>query len=199
MSESRTERAARSEPRHLPRGPWIIDTRDLARQPGASRHYHRTPKLDNELGLADVIRIPVGSEVDIDVLCESAGEGVWVSGTATTDAVGECARCLEPLTEQVRVEVSELFAYPDSITEATTDTDEVSRLMDDLIDLEPTVRDAIVLALPPAPLCTPDCQGLCVDCGRKWAELGPDHRHERMDPRWAALRERFGGSGENPA
>lgn len=196
MSESRTER---TELRRLPTGRWIIDTRDLARQPGASRHYHRTPELKSELGLADVIRIPVGTEIELDVLCESVGEGIWVSGTATTDALGECARCLEPLTEHFGVDFSELFAYPDSITEATTDTDEVSRLVNDLIDLEPIVRDAIVLALPSAPLCTPDCQGLCADCGRKWAELGQDHEHEIMDPRWAVLRERFGGAGEDPA
>jgi uncharacterized protein len=53
------------------------------------------------------------------------------------------------------------------------------------------VLDAIVLALPGAPLCADDCAGLCPDCGGKWADLGPDHRHETMDPRWAALMERF--------
>jgi uncharacterized protein len=53
------------------------------------------------------------------------------------------------------------------------------------------VRDTIVLALPGAPLCADDCAGLCADCGGKWADLGPDHRHETMDPRWAALMERF--------
>jgi uncharacterized protein len=55
------------------------------------------------------------------------------------------------------------------------------------------VRDALVLAMPSAPVCTPDCQGLCAECGQKWADLPADHRHEKMDPRWAALRDRFGG------
>ena len=53
------------------------------------------------------------------------------------------------------------------------------------------VRDAVVIAVPSAPLCTPDCAGLCPGCGGKWAELGPEHAHETIDPRWAALQERF--------
>jgi uncharacterized protein len=120
-------------------------------------------------------------------------EGVLVTGTATAEFDGECARCLDELTEPVEVEFTELFAYPDSATDSTTDDDEVFRLVDDLVDLEPVVRDAIVLALPSAPLCSPDCRGLCPTCGARWADLGPDHRHETIDPRWAALQDRFGG------
>lgn len=196
MSESRT--GSRSGPRPTSGGPWVIDTRDLARQPGASRRYRRSAQLEQQLGLAGVIRVPSGADVALDVLCESAGEGIWVSGTASVTADGECVRCLDQVTEEIEVEVSELFAYPDTVTEETTDSDEVSRLVDDLIDLEPMVRDAIVLALPQAPLCREDCPGMCADCGRKWVELDPEHRHETMDPRWAALRERFGGAGESP-
>jgi uncharacterized protein len=83
--------------------------------------------------------------------------------------------------------MGELFAYPDSITEATTDSDEVSRVVDDMIDTQEMVRDAVLLALPLAPLCEEDCPGLCVECGDRWAELGPEHSHEILDPRWAAL------------
>jgi len=56
---------------------------------------------------------------------------------------------------------------------------------------------SIVLALPAAPLCSPDCRGLCPDCGGRWADLGPDHRHETIDPRWAAVKDRFGGGSDN--
>jgi len=58
----------------------------------------------------------------------------------------------------------------------------------DLIDLEPAVRDAVVLALPTNPLCRPDCPGLCPECGVHFDDLPADHRHEDVDPRWAALR-----------
>lgn len=148
--------------------------------------------MSHALGVEGVIVVPAGAEVDIDVLLESVVEGVLVSGTATAPVMGECSRCLDPISAEVEVSLTELFAYPDSTTEATTDADEVGRIMHDLVDLEPVVRDAVVLALPNVPLCSPDCAGLCAECGGKWAELGPDHQHETIDPRWAALTERFG-------
>jgi uncharacterized protein len=178
-------------------GPWVIDTRDLGRRPGSSRRYQRTAALDQELGFEPVVLLPKGRAVEFDVLLESVVEGVLVTGTAAADFDGECARCLDPLSQRVTVEFTELFAYPDSATDTTTDEDEVFRLVDDLVDLEPVVRDAIVLALPAAPLCTPDCRGLCPDCGGRWADLGPDHRHETIDPRWAAVKDRFGGGSDN--
>jgi uncharacterized protein len=178
-------------------GPWVIDTRDIGRRPGSSRHYQRTAALDQELGFEPVVLLPKGRAVDFDVLLESVVEGVLVTGTAAAEFDGECARCLDPLSERVTVEFTELFAYPDSATDTTTDEDEVFRLVDDLVDLEPVVRDAIVLALPAAPLCSPDCRGLCPDCGGRWADLGADHRHERIDPRWAAVQDRFGGGSDN--
>ncbi|HEV7647812.1 MAG TPA: YceD family protein [Actinophytocola sp.] len=174
------------------RSPWVFDTRELGRRPGLSRQVHRVVPTQNALGVEGVIAVPKGAEVELDVLLESVVEGVLVTGTAYAEVAGECSRCLDPITgETVEVEFTELFAYPHSATEQTTDEDEIARLVDDLVDLEPVVRDATVLTLPSVPLCTPDCAGLCVDCGGKWADLGPDHRHETIDPRWAALTERF--------
>jgi len=180
-----------SEQRQTTTGPWVVDVRDLGRRPGSSRAVHRTAPTSSDLGIADVIGVPRGVEVELDILLESVVEGVLVSGTAAARASGMCSRCLEPVAERIEVELTELFAYPESATEATTDADEVSRLVHDLINMEPVVRDAVVLALPLVPLCSPDCAGLCPDCGGRWAELGPDHRHETIDPRWAALTERL--------
>ncbi|HWC82249.1 MAG TPA: DUF177 domain-containing protein [Pseudonocardiaceae bacterium] len=178
-------------------GPWIIDTRDLGRRPGIGRRYQRTAPVDAEYGFDPVVVVPQGSEISYDVLVESVVEGVLVTGTATAPMSGECSRCLDPWSGTLDVEFSELFAYPDSATEATTDSDEVFRLVDDLVDLEPVVRDAVVFALPQAPLCDPDCQGLCPQCGKKWAGLGPNHEHETIDARWAVLKDRFGGDRES--
>jgi uncharacterized protein len=175
-----------------PTASWVIDTRELGRRPGSMRTYHRRFPAPPDLGL-DVIRIPEGDELALDVRLESVMEGVLVSGTAVAPVAGECARCLDPLTDRVEVELTELFAYPHTATEESTDPDEVSRVVDDLVDLEPIVRDAVLLALPQAPLCRDDCPGLCPECGGKRAELGAEHRHETMDPRWAALK-RFSGS-----
>jgi len=182
MSENRT------------RSPWVFDTRDLGRRPGSSQTMHRAVPVTGPLGLEGVIAVPESAEVDLEVRLDSVIEGVLATGTATAPVTGECSRCLEPISgpeHQLEVEFTELFAYPESTTEETTEEDEVGHLVDGLLDLEPVVRDAAVLALPSAPLCTPDCAGLCPDCGGRWADLGPDHRHETIDPRWAVLTERF--------
>jgi uncharacterized protein len=146
------------------------------------RCYHRDVQLPARLEV-DVIGILAGDQVSLDVRLESVVEGVLVSGAASAPVTGQCARCLDPLMDSLEVELTELFAYPDSATDGSTDPDEVSRVVDGLVDLEPVVRDAMLLALPQAPLCIEDCPGLCPECGGKWAELGTDHRHERMDPR----------------
>jgi uncharacterized protein len=172
-------------------GPWVVDTRDLGRRPGSSRDVVRTAPAPAGFGVPEVVAVPEGAEVQLDLLLESVVEGVLVTGTATAPLTGECSRCLDPIADEVTVELTELYAYPASTTDETTEEDEVSRLVDDLIELEPVVRDAVVLALPQAPLCQDDCRGLCPECGGKWADLGPDHRHETIDPRWAALTERF--------
>jgi uncharacterized protein len=187
----------RTAPGHLDaRSPWVIDTRELGRRAGLSRILHRNAPFDTWLGVPDVIIVPEGAEVELDLLLESVVEGVLVSGTAVAPTTGHCSRCLDPISDEIEVELTELFAYPDSTTEATTDEDEVSRLIDDRIDLEPAVRDALVLALPQVPLCTQDCPGLCAECGVKWADLEPGHGHETIDPRWAALVERLEGTSD---
>ena len=184
--------STRPSPRDAATSPWVFGTRELGRRPGALRTYSRTVDAPAEppLGI-ETIGVPPGSPVELDVLLESVTEGVYVSGTAHAALAGECARCLDPIHDDITVELAELFAYPDSVTDETTDEDELPRVVDEGVDVEQLVRDALVLDLPLAPLCRPDCPGLCVDCGAKWADLAPDHGHETLDPRWAALRERL--------
>jgi uncharacterized protein len=178
-------------------GPWIFSTREMGRRPGIMRTVTRTVPApgtenpDEAIGLVGVLAIPPGSDVELDVRLEAVSEGVYVSGTAAARLAGECSRCLDELDEDIEVRVEELFAYPDSVTEETTDADEIPRLVDDQVNLEQTVRDAVALELPLAPLCRDDCPGLCPECGGRRADLGPDHGHETLDPRWAALRERL--------
>ncbi|HEX5497149.1 MAG TPA: YceD family protein [Mycobacteriales bacterium] len=139
-----------------------------------------------------MIGVPEGAPLDLDLRLEAVTEGVLVSGTVTAPVAGDCGRCLEPVTDEVVVTVQELYAYPDSTTDGTASAGEVSRLVADLVDLEPVVRDATVLGLPLTPVCREDCRGLCAMCGERLDELPGDHSHQRIDPRWAALAERFG-------
>ena len=131
---------------------------------------------------SDVVGVPEGSDVELDLRLESVVEGVLVTGTARVRVEGECVRCLDPVTFSQEVRVQELYYYPDQ----NTDDEEAGRLEGDFVDLEPLLRDAVVLGLPFRPVCRDDCQGLCPECGER-LEDDPGHAHQQDDPRWAAL------------
>jgi uncharacterized protein len=172
---------------HLdPRAPLVLDTRDLARSPGSMRALNRVVPAPKDLGL-ELIGVPQGADLTLDLTMQSVSEGVYVSGTATAPLEGECGRCLRPIDDTLVVNIAELYAYENSTTVETTEEDEVGRVQDDLIDLEPVLRDAVVLALPVNPVCRQDCPGLCPECGASWDDLPADHSHQQDDPRWAAL------------
>ena len=168
-----------------PRAPLVLDTRELGRRPGSQREVSRTVPAPADLGI-EVLGVPEGTPVELDLRLEAVMEGVLVTGTATAALAGECARCLEPISDEIEVRFQELFVYEDQGVDPDEEL-EVSMLQDDLVDLEPLLRDAVVLALPFQPLCEDDCPGLCAECGARLAD-DPDHAHdEAVDPRWAAL------------
>ncbi len=171
-----------------PRAPLVLDTRELPRRPGALRTVERVVSAPSDLGL-EMIGVPAGAELGLDLRLESVSEGVLVSGTVHVPVTGECGRCLRPISDSVDVNVQELYAYANSVTDETTEEDEIGRVQGDLIDLEPAVRDAVVLELPTNPVCRADCPGLCPECGGLLDDLPADHKHEQVDARWAALSE----------
>ncbi|RDI69414.1 uncharacterized protein DFR76_101955 [Nocardia pseudobrasiliensis] len=150
------------------------------------RELRRTMNAPGKIGL-DLVGIPAGAELEMDLTLQAVSEGVLVTGTVVGPLEGECSRCLEPFSEEIELQLTELFAYPDSATEQTTEEDEIHRLVDDMIDLESVIIDAVGLELPLQPLCEPDCAGLCPECGVRMAIAGSDHKHEILDPRWAGL------------
>lgn len=174
-----------------PRAPLVLDTRELGRRPGSQRDVVITVPAPAELGI-EVLSVPEGSPVELDLRLEAVMEGVLVTGTATAGLEGECARCLEPIDDEIDVRFQELYVYADQHDKAVEHDDhdlddETSRLEDDMLDLEPLLRDAVVLALPFTPLCEDDCPGLCAECGVRLAD-DPEHTHDApIDPRWAGL------------
>jgi uncharacterized protein len=167
-----------------PRSPYVIDTHDFARRPGSMRTVRETVPAPDFLGDKDgVASVPAGSDVDLDVRLEAVVEGVLATGTARAAVAGECVRCLEPLDLEVEADFQELYFFPGE--DPGGDEDAVF-LVNDLLDLEPVVHDAVLLALPTSPLCREDCLGLCSECGALLNE-DPEHSHETVDPRWAAL------------
>lgn len=188
---------------HAPRGAFVFDMRQLGRQAGNALTQTRTVPAPEDLRL-ELIGVPVGADVALEVRFEAVSEGVLATATAIAPLAGECARCLTPVTSSVTVSFQELYLYADGRHDKQgkhdrhdrhdeddeQDEQELYHLNGDQLDLEPAFRDAVVLALPMSPLCREDCPGLCAECGTPLADAGPDHRHdEATDPRWAALKQ----------
>ncbi|MFF7446936.1 MULTISPECIES: YceD family protein [unclassified Streptomyces] len=177
------------------RNPLVFDTHELGRRPGALQRLTREIDAPKDLGIQGVIGVPEGAPVELELRLESVMEGVLVTGTARAQAEGECVRCLEPLELVLEADFQEMFSYPDAddrgrpkaepADDAEEDEDTLY-LEDGLFDLEPVLRDAVVLALPMQPVCQDDCPGLCSECGARLAD-DPDHHHDAVDIRWAAL------------
>ena len=174
--------------------------RQLGRQAGSALTQTRIVPAPDDLSL-ELIGVPAGSDVALEVRFEAVSEGVLATGTAIAPLAGECARCLTPLTSSVTVGFQELYLYAEGRhdkhekydkhdEQEEQDAEGLYHLDGDLLDLEPAFRDAVVLALPMSPLCREDCPGLCAECGVPLADAGPGHRHDAaVDPRWAALQQ----------
>jgi len=160
------------------RSPYAQNVRDLVRHPGEMRERTIDLVAPEHLG-EGLVAVQEGSPLHIALKLESLHEGILASGTVTGTADGECARCLAPVSLPVRVEFAELFGYP-------ADEPFDHQLDGDQLDLEPVVRDAVVLALPFQPECVDGCEDLELAPGISL--ITADAEHERpADPRWAAL------------
>ena len=169
-----------------PGSPLAVNVARLGRRPGAMFSVHDSVPSPSRIGV-EMVAIQAGAPLELDLRVESVSEGVLVTGTLIAPTSGECSRCLTPFTGRVEVALTELFAYPDSITEATTEEDEVGRVVDDIVDLEQPIVDAVGLELPFSPVCRADCPGLCPRCGIPLATAELGHHHDEIDPRWAKL------------
>ncbi|WP_370618978.1 YceD family protein [Mumia sp. Pv 4-285] len=170
------------------RAPYVLDTREIARRPGTQRELDVSEKAPAGMRV-DMLGVPEGSDVALELRLESVMEGILVTGTASVHTSGECVRCLKDIDGELTVDLQELYVYDDE-----DEDDDISRLEGDLVDLEPVLRDAVVLALPHNPLCVPDCPGLCPECGVRLAD-DPEHTHgDAVDPRWSALSQMLEGN-----
>lgn len=165
-----------------PRSPLVVNTHELTRRPGSMLTRRFSVPAPPDLGV-ELLGVPEDSAVEVELRLEAVMEGVLVSGRAGATVVGECARCLDRVQDRLEVTLQELYVYPESEVEEG----EAGRLDGEHLDLEPVLRDAVVLALPFRPVCDPGCLGLCLECGARLSS-DPGHAHaESIDPRWAAL------------
>ena len=160
------------------RSPFVVSVADLLRRPGHRRAVElRAPigKLTSAGTLVDA-----GDDVDVSVGLEAIPEGIVADGRVSAPWRAECRRCLTEVRGRVDVEFRELF-------EATPKDGETYPLGHEEIDLDPLIREALLLALPLAPLCEAACQGICPTCGADLNEGPCGCAPAARDPRWAAL------------
>ena len=154
---------------------------NLRREPGLSRQVRVEGPL-SDLGAVSVA-VPEHADVVADLLLTSHPGGITASGTVSAPWRGECRRCGGPVAGEVVASVRERFAP--SAGPAGAD-DDAYPLVGDELDLEPLVRDAVVLELPLAPLCTAACLGLCPTCGAN-RNAEPCSCPAPTDSRWSVL------------
>ncbi len=155
------------------------NVRDLINHAGDMRERERTIIVPEKLG-EGLMSVPAGESLALEVRLESVHEGILATVELQTTAHAECGRCLEPFTEDLQVEFQELFAYSiDDVHEYGVHGDHV--------DLEPPLRDAVVLSLPFQPVCRPDCSGIDPSTGKKRPAGSVEDTRNEIDARWAAL------------
>ncbi|WP_374010860.1 DUF177 domain-containing protein [Leifsonia sp. LS-T14] len=159
--------------------PYTVNVYDLIRHPGAMREQQISIPVVEKLG-EGLLSVPEGETIDLDLRLESMHEGILITAEGQTTATGVCGRCLIDIEEPVEVDFQELFAYP---SEEAFDHE----VHDDHVDLEPLIRDTVVLSLPFQPVCRPDCPGLDPETGERLADVPDREATEIVDPRWSAL------------
>ena len=176
---------------------YQFSTHDLPRRAGEMREYVLDLEITEPVGV-ELVSIPVGGVIEVDVRLESVTEGILITADIYAIAKGECIRCLDPVEIKIDRRFQELYRYEATNqmgrkskkrAEPADDLDIDDELMmdGDIMDLEAPIRDAIVLDLPINTLCRANCLGICPGCGEKWEKLPEDHVHELIDPRWASL------------
>jgi uncharacterized protein len=158
-----------------------VNVRELLRSPGLQRELHLREPLSG--AQTPVTEVPDDVPVSVDGRIESVVEGLLVTAEITATIRSECARCLTEVSDQLKVDVQELFAR----TPSEAEEEGYAVLPGDLLPLDTMVRDALVLAFPAIPRCRPDCAGLCPTCGADRNTTDCGHGDAVADVRWEPL------------
>lgn len=161
--------------------PLVVNSLELLRRPGSEKLIVvDVPPADVDLG--DEERLVADSQVSVQLTCESTTDAVVVSGVVEVSTRGVCRRCLREVEGELSIGVHETYQ------ETRTDPDAFP-IENDQIDLRPMIRESILLDVPEAPLCRPDCPGLCPVCGADLSTESCSCELETLDPRWSVLSE----------
>jgi uncharacterized protein len=178
----------------MARSIYIFNTHELPHRAGEMREYQLDLKIVEPVGV-DLLSVKPGEVIAVDLRLQSVNEGVLATARVMATATGECTRCLKPITWPVDENFTELYYYELAAGKRGTksksgkDEDDLSFMVGDDIDLEPAIRDAIILNLAVNPICAEDCPGIADKEGQSWAFLPAEQSQTPVDQRWAALKD----------
>ena len=178
-----------------------LELTGLGSSEGDSKTWQLQVTLPTAIGTEDVA-VPAGQSLDLQLLAGAISEGVSLSVSGAARAEGKCVRCLQPVKKSLDFSLSRVYYYPEELAHLLNEVSEDSIVYADLdeayqvqpdsrLDLEPLLIDAIVPQIPYSVLCSPDCPGLCSECGIMLAKAEAGHHHEKIDPRWSVLANLF--------
>ena len=180
----------------------IFNTHDLPHRAGEMREYQLDLKITEPVGV-ELLAVKPGEVIEVDLRVQSVDEGVLATARVMATATGECTRCLKPISWPIDENFTELYYYEISTNKSANkrgsksskaddidlEEDDLSFMVGDEIDLEPAIRDAVILNLAVNPLCTEDCPGLEEKQGENWSYLPEVESETLADQRWAALKD----------
>jgi uncharacterized protein len=168
-----------------------INVAPLLKQPvGAQTDYQLTESPIDPRGENSGLIEAGATSIDAEIVATHTNPGAYLEGDVRATIAEQCSRCLRPIETPVETHFAE--QYYSTIDVVSGDQKEAppsdaKRIGSDFwIDLTPLLREELILATPLAPLCQPDCKGLCLVCGR---DLNEDpHEHDApVDDRWSKL------------
>lgn len=138
----------------------------------------------------DYPSVQVAEDLDITTLTgwlrlTRTGQGLYAEGRLQASTAAECVRCLTSFQQALHMQISELLVFPPNLASdpllAVPETG--------ILDLNPIVREYLLLDLPLQPVCRADCRGLCPECGNNRNEAPCQHPELEIDPRLAGLKD----------
>ncbi len=177
---------------------------DEIKDAGLDRSWDLTREQLDEMVSGDRAGYRAQGPAHVSAHLEKVERRVRVEATAKAPLSAACGRCLGPVSVDLPVEF-EVTLVPDDEYEdeprREKDADkghkggsfdlgdaEEETYSGKVLDLDPLVREQVLLALPGYPVCNESCKGLCPVCGANLNERACGCDRHVPDPRWAGLK-----------
>ena len=152
--------------------------------------FHQT--VDVSETVKDRKDVTAAEPLQVDLKATPSAYGsVEVRGRLQGSLVMKCSRCLKPVTEQLDIPFHEVFQPVEHPGQVQEEDEDITYVQGESVDLTDYVKEALVLYLPLAPVCSEDCKGLCPSCGTDLNESSCNCDTEVIDPRLAGLKDFF--------